>query len=88
MNSPLVRQQAERLTERVRREAGEGPEAIETAYRLALGRPPSPAERDRLQAFRDRHTQLAGGTEAQVSGKALAACCQVLLCLNEFIYID
>jgi hypothetical protein len=76
MNSPLVRRQAERLAARVKADRPEA--SVEMAYRLALGRRPAEAEVRRMLALMD-------GSK----GSATAAdFCHVLLCLNEFIYID
>jgi hypothetical protein len=87
MNSALVRQSAERLAKRIVKDKTDGPAvAIERAYLLALGRRPTPGERDRMLGFIARLT-----SESQASrtpDQALADFCQVLLCLNEFIYID
>jgi len=79
MNSPLVRGAAQKLAARVR--AKTDAEAIEQAYLIALARRPTVAERQRMTSF------IAGfGTQAR--DQALVDFCQVLLCLNEFIYVD
>jgi hypothetical protein len=83
MNAPMVRTQAEKLAQRAR---AAGSEPIDEAYRIALGRRPSDSERDRMTAFIRRQAEGYGGTQGQ--DRALADFCQVLLCLNEFIYID
>ena len=85
MNSPFVRQQAQRLAQRVRPNA-EVPltAAIEQAYRITVGRLPTAAERDRMQAF----IETSGGNDPGRTSAALVEFCQVLLCLNEFVYID
>src|SRR5262249_52664675 len=85
MNSPFVRQRAEKLAQRVRpKDATDLPRAVEDAYRLALGRRPSAAERDRVSAF--VLAQSAG--DAKALDAALADACQALLASNEFLYID
>jgi hypothetical protein len=61
---------AERLTRETRTEAG----AIERAYRLALGRPPTAAERDRARAF--------------LRESPLSELCRALFNVNEFVYLD
>jgi hypothetical protein len=85
MNSPFVRQQAQRLAQRVR-PTPEVPlvTAIEQAYRITLGRQPTAAERDRMQSF----IETSGGNDPGRTAAALVEFCQVLLCLNEFVYID
>ena len=87
MNSPFVRQRAEKLAQRVRPKDDAGvPQAIEQAYRLALGRLPTDIERDRMVRF--VRTQNAAGLGSKALETALADCCQVMLCLNEFVYVD
>jgi mono/diheme cytochrome c family protein len=77
MNSPVVRQQAERLAARVRQsvEATKS-DPVDLAYRIAFARPATPAEHERMAAF------IASGD------KTLVEFCHVLLCLNEFVYVD
>jgi hypothetical protein len=85
MNSPFVRQRAEKLAQRVRpKTPAELPQAIEEAYRMAFGRLPSTAERERLTAF----VQRQGAGNASALDAALADACQVLLCSNEFLYVE
>src|SRR5437764_514400 len=79
MNSPLVRGAAQKLAARVK--AKTDAESIEQAYLIALSRRPTNAERQRMELFIANH-----GTQAR--DQALVDCCQVLLCLNEFIYVD
>ncbi len=84
MNSPFVRARAEGLAKRV---GGSTPEdAVEKAYRIALARGPSEAERAKMAGFIRR---LSDGTKGPGGvAAATADFCQVLLCLNEFIYVD
>jgi len=79
LNSPFVRQQAEKLATRAKA-AGDGAAAIDQAYQIALARPPSDAERRALLTLIE---QQPDRTEA-----ALVECCQLVLCLNEFVYVD
>lgn len=88
MNAPFVRQQAAKLAERIR-PAKDAPleSAIDRGYRVAFGRAPTDAERTRMSAFLDRQLG-AGARSPENNQKALAAFCHVLLCLNEFVYVD
>ncbi|MCE9530311.1 MAG: PSD1 and planctomycete cytochrome C domain-containing protein [Planctomycetes bacterium] len=87
MNSPFVRQRAEKLAARVLPKSPAGlPQAIDSAYRIALGRLPSDMERERMIRFVESQTGSSAGSKA-LDGP-LADCCQVLLCLNEFVYVD
>ncbi len=81
LNDQIVIGFAKAFAERVRKEAGEEPDAVVgKAFELALGRPPDTEERDAMRAFLDRHT----GTRAE----AVADLCHALLNLNEFLYVD
>lgn len=86
MNSPLVRRQAESLAGIVKpASAADVPQTVEKAYRLALGRAPSDAERRRMSGF---ILMVAGESGPKGLEIATADFCQVLLCLNEFLYVD
>jgi hypothetical protein len=84
MNSPLVRGAAQKLAARVRSQSDA--EVIEQAYLIALSRRPTDAERQRMESFIGR--QATGAGPAQAHEQAVIDFCQVLLCLNEFIYVD
>ena len=89
MNSPFVRQQAEKLAQRIRPAAATSvSESVDRAYRLVFSRLPTDAERAVMMAFIDQQNSLIGGDPAANREKALAEFCQVLLCLNEFVYVD
>jgi hypothetical protein len=83
MNSPLVRGAAQKLAARVRT----SPDPVDLAYRIALSRRPTEAESERMLSFIERQTAGYGKTP-QARDQALTDFCQVLLCLNEFIYVD
>jgi hypothetical protein len=89
MNSPFVRRQAEKLAERIRPAKDAAPEsAIDRGYRIAFGRAPTEGERTRMGALLDRQLAAAGARSPENTQKALTAFCHVLLCLNEFVYVD
>jgi hypothetical protein len=74
LNDPFVLRQAERFADRVRREAGDNLEKqIDLAYRIALTRAPTRAELSIAMA--------------SASDRALVDLTDVLLNLNEFVYI-
>ena len=62
------------------------PRAIEEAYRLTLGRRPTDGERERMVSF--VRAQVSAGAGAKALDTAMVDCCQVLLCLNEFVFVD
>ncbi|MGE0815782.1 MAG: DUF1553 domain-containing protein [Vicinamibacterales bacterium] len=73
LNNPFVLAQAERLATRVASDGGTLDDQIARAYRIALARPPTPAEAD-----------VARGLAREQS---LAAFAHVLLNLDEFVYM-
>jgi hypothetical protein len=89
MNSAFVRTQAEKLAQRIR-PAKDAPiaDAVDRAYRIAFSRLPSDAERTRMLAFIEQQKSIMGGDSPAVVEQALTEFCQVLLCLNEFVYVD
>jgi hypothetical protein len=75
MNSPLMTEAARAFAERVRKEAGETPEAqVRRGFQLAFLREPGP---DELQAC-----------AALLREQSLPELCRALLNANEFIYLD
>jgi len=84
LNSPLVREQSAAFARRLRRECGDGAEDIvPRAWRLAFGRAPTAAEKERAVAFLKRRAEALGSDEA-----ALAELCLALFNANEFVFID
>ena len=74
LNNPFVLNQARLLAERLEREApGDVNQQIELAYRIALTRPPTPAE--------------ASVAAELVAGQSLVDFTHVMLNLNEFLYL-
>jgi hypothetical protein len=89
MNSPFVRQQAEKLASQIRPdEGGNFSDAIERGYRIVLGRSPTLDESSRMVAFITSQSTESENAATNLVGKGLVEFCHVLLCLNEFIYVD
>jgi hypothetical protein len=91
LNEPFVRLRALELARRLREDAGTAPAGqVRRAYRLALGREPSPVELEASTAFIRRQTEAHSarkpGEEPAIL--ALADFAHVLFGLNEFLYID
>jgi hypothetical protein len=79
LNNPFVLEQTRALAQRIVTSEKEDKGRIHKAYALLFGREPLPEEeRDGLDFLK-----AAGSSE-----KAWGEYCQVLLCANEFIYID
>jgi hypothetical protein len=87
MNSPFVREQAEKLAKQIR-PTPETPleAAIVRAYQIALTRKPTETEQSAMRAFVESQSPSAEGQT--VADGSLVEFCQVLLSLNEFVYID
>jgi hypothetical protein len=74
-NGDFVNRQSRHFAERLRQEAGADPaKQIDLAYRLALARPPKPAETAAMLDFLKR--------------EPLEQMCRVIFNLNEFAYAD
>lgn len=77
MNNSFVLMEAHKFAERLQREAGADPSAqVNTAFQIALNRPPTHSEAERSIAF------------LKASPEALTDFCQTLFNLNEFVYIQ
>jgi mono/diheme cytochrome c family protein len=87
MNNPQVRSWARAFARRVIA-AAESPEPIvRRAYRMALSRDPRPDElRDGLAFLASQERSYQGKPDGREL--AVADYCQVVMCLNEFIYVD
>ncbi|QDU92722.1 PSD1 and planctomycete cytochrome C domain-containing protein [Lignipirellula cremea] len=88
MNSPLVRQLAEKFARRVRPQADKPLEkVVRDAYQTALCRSPRPEELDMMTRMIEGQAEIYGGNET-AQQTAVADFCQLVMCLNEFIFID
>jgi len=98
MNGTFVNRQARHFADRLLREVGaDADKQVERAFRLALCRPPTKAERSALVRFlREEADHLV--KEAAAKGRpvvpsearqrALEQMCRVIFNLNEFVYTD
>lgn len=88
LNNEFVLGQADRFARRVHTEAGDSsPDQVARAYQVALGRVPSETELDENLGFlaRQRDYHHAKNDPALA---ALTDLCDVLLNLNEFVYVQ
>lgn len=94
MNDPFVRTVATEFAIRLMKEGGPQPaDSIRLAYRISLGRSPSPSELMSGEEFlahqvQDRKSRDQTASEEQLRQLSLADFCQVLFSLNEFLYVD
>ena len=88
LNSAVTRDLAARFAERVR-PTPETPleQAVDTAYQTALGRPITDEERQLMLDFISHQTSSRAADAASES-LALRDFCHLVLCMNEFIYVD
>ena len=88
MNSPFVRQLAEQFAKRVRPNADKKlSDVVNDAYLIALSRPPTENERQRMLNLIETQAKSYGGNP-QATDTAVADFCQLVLCLNEFMFVD
>ncbi len=94
MNSDFIVTQGAYFAERVRREAGDNPQAQVTwAWRLAFGANPSALEIADAMAFLAEQfahfrRMTRAGNKRDPAQQALASFCQVLIGSNRFLYVD
>jgi hypothetical protein len=77
LNNPFALAQANALAQRLQREKGDDPARIAFAYEILYGRPP-----------RDEEAAIGRKLLAELGEAGWEAYAQVLLCANEFLYID
>ena len=84
MNGEAAAGFARALAQRIANDSGQSPdELVQRAFRLTLGRVPSPGESERSRAFLASQGKVAGNSGAALEDLALG-----LLSSSEFIYID
>jgi hypothetical protein len=86
LNSPFVRDCAQKLARRALSGNATPKEALAKAFEIALSRKPEQAELVRFTSYLE--TQLGENPTPESSLKALSQTCLALLCTNEFIYVD
>ena len=86
LNNEFVLMQARRLVERITKDVGNGVEArIHRAYQLLFSRRPTTEELEVAIGY----VNTAGtGTDAEIVEAAWLDYAQLLLCSNEFFYVD
>ena len=90
MNNPQIRSYVNNFARRLTSSAGQSLEkAVREGYQTALGREPTPQEFADNVAFLKQQT-ASYKTAGKQNGRELALTdfCQVLICLNEFVYVE
>jgi hypothetical protein len=85
LNSQFVRQMSAKLATRVKAESNE--DLVDQLYWETFSRAPRPQEIGYLADFLARQAGLYEG-DAKAADKAKVDLCQLLICSNEFVYID
>ena len=90
MNSPQARAYAVGFAKRIAEKAKVSlDEAIQQGYLIAVGRGPNGDELNANRQFLEQQiASYQADKRADATQLALADFCQVLMCLNEFVYID
>lgn len=90
MNNPHVRSWAAAFAQRFAAEGHRSPDdAIQRAYTLALNRPPTAMELTDAREFIDQQVaRYRSGQKPDAREQAFTDLAQVILSLNEFIYVD
>ena len=89
LNNQTIHELATSFAERVIREVGDHPaKQIDQGYQIALGRLPTPEEKQLVMESLDKLKQQWAEDETASGVKALADVCHVLINAAEFMYID
>lgn len=88
LNSPLIRDYASKFASRVRPDNQTSNEqVIKSAYEVALSRPATADEIETMNQFIQSQSEMRGG-DANAQQLAVRDFCHLVLCMNEFVYID
>jgi hypothetical protein len=90
MNNPIIHDYARGLAHRAAPQPETPfPQAVRAAYLIALNRPPTAPElADALDFLKQQTTAYHAANTPDADQTALTDFCQVLMSLNEFLYID
>jgi hypothetical protein len=91
LNNPFVRSQAAHFARSLLQGAGDDGTRIGSAYLRAFARPPTPAEIGEAQAYLGAYAgrvKVAGKSDGDARRAAWQSYCQMLLCSNEFLYLE
>ena len=91
MNNPYVTRAADNMARRLFEEASAGPERVALAFKLALGRAPTPKEAQKVKHFFDQTQNLPvnrNSRQQSSRGNIWSSFCQALLCSAEFRYLN
>ena len=88
LNSPIIRDLAAKFATKVRPNAETTiDEAIDRTYELALSRSATDTERNVMKTF-ILNQKKSRGDDANAENLAVRDFCHLVLCMNEFVYVD
>ncbi len=88
MNSPFIRKLSEQFAKRVRPDVKKNLEqTVNDVYAIALSRQPSSEEQQQMLQFIHYQTE-SYGANPQAGELAIADFCQLVFCMNEFVFVD
>ena len=88
MNSPFIRKLSEKFAKRVRPDGKKGlDQTVNDVYTIALSRKPSSEEQQQMLKFIHYQTE-SYGDNPKAGELAVADFCQLILCMNEFVFVD
>lgn len=88
MNSPFIRKLAEQFAKRVRSDTKQNKEqTVNEVYAIGLSRQPSQAEQQQMLQFIHYQTE-SYGDNPQAGELAIVDFCQLIICMNEFVFVD
>ena len=88
MNSPFIRKLSEKFAKRVRPDDKKGlDQTVNDVYRIALSRKPSSEEQQQMLQFIHYQTE-SYGDNPKAGEMAVADFCQLIICMNEFVFVD
>ncbi len=90
MNNPNVRNYAKNFANRIAGNSGTPPEVVvRSGYLTALARSPAPEElADGISFIKQQTDSYSAAGKTNAGELALADFCQILMCLNEFVYVE
>ncbi|MEX2213069.1 MAG: DUF1553 domain-containing protein, partial [Phycisphaeraceae bacterium] len=89
MNNPQVRQYATGFAKRITGKDTTPEQAVTKAYKIALCREPSKAEiADNVAFIKEQQASYEAAKKGNAADLALTDFCQVMFCLNEFVYVE
>ena len=90
VNSERVRNWAVSFRQRIQRDKNEPDDAIREGYQIALSREPTNQELLRMRSFINKQSAdyQAGRNKDEARSLAMDDFCQLLMCMNEFIYVE